>query len=235
MIMDLLTVIITGANRGIGFELTKSFLGSGQWKVLACCRDTASAQELQELAKNSGHKIGIYQLDVADELSVKDFAARISGKRVDILLNNAGISGDDRQSVFDMNFDAWLDTFKVNTMAPLRMVQAVMDNLRLSDQPKIVTISSRMGSLSHKGNGHYAYRSSKAAVNKVMQVLSQDLEDENIIVSLMHPGWVQTDMGGKGAEITPQESAAALFKVITALKKTDSGRFLEWTGEELPW
>lgn len=233
--MDLRTAIITGANRGIGLELTKCFLKSGQWKIYACCRTPEKAQELQELTKNSNDKIKIYKLDVINEESVKNFAVQIKGHTVDLLLNNAGIMGSDHQAAFDMDFDAWLDTFKVNTMAPLRMVQATIDNLKSSDQPKIVTISSKMGSLNRKSKGSYAYRSSKAALNKVMQVLSLELEEEGIIVSMLHPGWVQTDMGGKEADITPQESAEGLFRVMMSLKQSDSGRFLQWTGEEHPW
>ena len=229
------TVIITGANRGIGLALSKTFLLSGQWKVLACCRSPDNAPELQELANTSDNKIEIYKLDVKDAASIMEFARQINGQRVDVLLNNAGIKGGDHQSAFDMDFDAWLDTFQVNTMAPLRMVQAVIENLRLSDQPKIITISSQMGALNWKGRGSYAYSSSKAAVNKVMQILSSDLEEEGMIVSIFHPGWVQTDMGGQAAPISPQESAEGLFKAITSLKQSDSGRFLKWTGEEHPW
>jgi NAD(P)-dependent dehydrogenase (short-subunit alcohol dehydrogenase family) len=233
--MDLLTVVITGANRGIGLELTKIFLQAGQWKIIACCRNPDVAGDLQNLAQNADSKIDICSLDVTEDASVEEFANYLSGQKVDVLLNNAGVMGGDRQSAFDMDYDAWLDTFKVNTMAPLRMVQNLMRNLKLSDQPKIVTISSQMGSLNRKSKGSYAYRSSKAAVNKVMQVLSLDLEEEDIIVSMIHPGWVQTNMGGKEADISPQESAAGLFKVITSLQKSDSGRFLQYTGEEHPW
>lgn len=233
--MDLSTVVITGANRGIGFELTKNFLKAGQWKIIACCRNPDSAQDLQKLVQDADNTIEVYKLNVTDDNSVKEFVQKLDGHKVDVLLNNAGVEGGSRQSAFDMDYDAWLDTFKVNTMAPLRMAQGLIDNLKLSDQPKIVTISSQSGAFSYKSRGKYAYRSSKAAVNKVMQVLALDLEEDGIIVSILHPGWVQTDMGGEEADISPQESAAGLFKVILSLKKTDSGRFLKWTGEEHPW
>lgn len=233
--MEKSTIIITGANRGIGFELTKAFFNSGKYKALACCRDPSAAKNLQELAALSNGNIEVYKLDVTNSTSVHKFSEKIIGRKVDILLNNAGIMGGDRQSAFDMDFDAWIETFQVNTIAPLKMVQATIDNLRLSSNPKIVTISSQMGSLNRKSKGSYAYRSSKAAVNKVMQVLSLDLEDEGIIVSMIHPGWVQTDMGGKEADITPQESAEGIYNVITSLTKDQSGKFLQWTGEEHPW
>lgn len=233
--MDLLTVVITGANRGIGLELTKCFLRSGKWRVIACCRNTDNATDLQQLAQNKDYEIEIYQLDVTDQSSVDGFINQLDGQRVDILINNAGIEGGSHQSAFDMDYDAWLDVFKVNTMAPLRMAQVLIKNLRLSDQPKIVTISSQSGSFDRKSKGNYAYRSSKVAVNKVMQTLSFDLEEEGIIVSLIHPGWVKTDMGGGAANISPHESAEGLFKVVTTLKQSDSGRFLKWTGDEHPW
>ena len=233
--MDLSTVIITGANRGIGLALTKVFLQSGQWEILACCRDPANAHELKRLAKQSNEKIEIFPVDVTNEQSLAAFSSRIRDRKVDVLVNNAGIIGGSHQSAFDMDYDVWLETLKVNTLAPLRMVQATIDNLRLSLQPKIITISSQMGALNRKGRGSYAYSSSKAAVNKVMQILSSDLEQESIIVTMFHPGWVKTDMGGHAAEIPPEESASALFTAITNLKPSDSGRFYNWTGEVHPW
>lgn len=233
--MSLSTVIITGANRGIGIELAKRFLLSGEWRIIACCRDPEGAHALKKLAENSNGKVEVYKLDLTNESSIKVFSEKISGRAIDVLLNNAGIMGGNRQSALDMDFDAWAETFKVNTMAPLRMVQASIGNLRQSSNPRIITISSQMGSLNRMGKGSYAYRSSKAAINKVMQVLAAELEQEGIIVTVMHPGWVQTDMGGKDAEISAQTSAEGLFKVITSLKKSDNGRFLQWTGEDHPW
>ena len=233
--MELSTVIITGANRGIGLALTQRFHQSGQWRILACCRDPDKASELWELANQSADKIGVYKLDVSDKESVQDFAKIIEGQKVDVLVNNAGIKGGDHQTLLDMDYDAWAEAFAVNSMAPLRMVQAVIGNLRLSDQAKIATISSQMGAMTWPGRGSYAYSSSKAAVNKVMRILALDLEPDGIIVSLFHPGWVQTDMGGKSASISPEESAEGLFKSITGLKKSDSGRFFKWTGEEHAW
>ncbi|MCF8468947.1 MAG: SDR family oxidoreductase [Sneathiella sp.] len=233
--MEFSTVIITGANRGIGLALTRRFFQSGQWRILACCRDPDSARELQEMANRSGDKIGVYRLDVSQQDSVEAFAKTIDGQRVDVLLNNAGIKGGNHQTLLDMDYDAWAGAFAVNSMAPLRMVQAVLKNLRLSPAPKIATITSQMGAMTWPGRGSYAYSSSKAAVNKVMRILALDLEPEGIIVSLFHPGWVQTDMGGKSATISPEESAEGLFTAITNLKKSDSGRFFKWTGEEHAW
>ncbi|WP_373089609.1 SDR family oxidoreductase [Sneathiella sp.] len=232
---DLQTVIITGANRGIGLALVERFLASGVWRVLACCRAPDQATALQKLAREQADRIELFALDVTDSGSAEHFAWQINGRKVDVLLNNAGVKGGDHQTALDMDFDAWEEALQVNTLAPLRMVQAVIGNLRLSTQPKIITISSQMGALSRKGSGSYAYSSSKAAVNKVMQILASDLQADGFIVCLYHPGWVQTDMGGKSATISPEESANGLFSSITALTRTDNGRFLKWNGEEHPW
>ena len=233
--MNLSTVLITGANRGIGLELVKTYFKAGTWRILACCRAPEHAEELSSIAKASNGKIIVHKLDVTDARSVADFYAAIKGDRLDVLINNAGIMGGDRQSAFDMDYEQWIEVFKVNTMAPLRIAQAVIDNLRSSKNPKIVTISSQMGALALKGRGVYAYRASKAAVNKVMQTLALDLAEENITVTLIHPGWVQTDMGGKAADISVQESAKGIYELIFSLTLNDSGRFFKWTGEEHPW
>jgi NAD(P)-dependent dehydrogenase (short-subunit alcohol dehydrogenase family) len=229
------TVLITGANRGIGLELTKSFCTSDQWQVLACCRDPQSAKALRDVADQSDGRVEVHQLDVTNIDSVSALAAKLDSRSIDVLLNNAGVMGGDRQSALDMDYQAWRETFEVNTMGPLRMVQLFLPNLRLSDRPRVLTISSQMGALSRKRGGSYAYRSSKAAVNKVMQGLAIDLAEDGIIVSLVHPGWVQTDMGGAQADITPQESAVGIFRIAENLAQSDSGRFLKWNGEEHPW
>lgn len=142
--------------------------------------------------------------------------------------------GGSHQTVLDMDYDQWAETLNVNTMDPLRMVQAVLENLKLSNHPKIVTISSQMGAMSLLGQGSYAYRSSKSAVNKVMQTLAKDLENDTICVALFHPGWVKTDMGGERADITVEQSAQGLFSSISNLEFKDTGCFLNWTGDVHP-
>lgn len=229
------TVLISGANRGIGLELTKSFSTSKHWQVVACCRDLQSAKALLDVADQSDGRVEVHQLDVTNDESIVELARTLNQRCIDVLLNNAGIMGGDRQSATDMDYQAWRQTFEVNTMAPLRMVQAFLPNLRLSNAPRVLTVSSQMGALSRKRGGNYAYRSSKAAVNKVMQGLAIDLAEDGIIVSMVHPGWVKTDMGGPQADITPQESAKGIFNVAQSLTQADSGRFLQWNGEEHPW
>ena len=226
------TVVISGANRGIGFELTRRFAASG-CRVFAGCRTPDQATRLTELAKNAD--IEIRTLDVTSADNVEALRAELYGQTVDILINNAGIMGHQRQTVSDMDYDAWLRAFEVNTLAPFRMSTALRPSIARSPNPRIATISSQMGSLNRKSKGAFAYRSSKAAVNKVMQVLAAELEADGIIVCPIHPGWVRTDMGGPEAEISVDESADGLFSLINKLTKEQSGRFWTWKGEEHDW
>ncbi len=227
------TVLITGANRGIGIELVRIF-SENDWTVLACCRKPEEAQALADLASKSS-QIEILPLDVSDATSATNLAEMLKDKTVDFLVNNAGIMGGERQGATDMDFDAWGEAFRINTMAPLRMVQVLLTNLRRSTSPKIATISSQMGALNRESAGAYAYRSSKAAVNKVMQTLACEMAMDGFIITLFHPGWVQTDMGGSQADITAVESATGLFNKMAALTADDNGRFYKWNGEEHPW
>ncbi|MGJ8529704.1 SDR family oxidoreductase [Maritalea sp.] len=228
------TVVITGANRGIGLELVKCYLGDGDWHIVATCRTPEKADALKSLADDNPN-VEIATLDVSNGASVANFAKYIGNKTVDVLVNNAGVIGGDHQSFGDIDFDAWIETFTINTLGPVRVSQALIENVRKSDNGKIVTISSQMGALGRESRGSYAYRSTKAAVNKAMQTLSVELRDENIAVTLYHPGWVKTDMGGSGAEITPQESAAGLFKCFSQLTLANSGKFFKWNGEPHVW
>jgi NAD(P)-dependent dehydrogenase (short-subunit alcohol dehydrogenase family) len=229
------TVLITGANRGIGLELTRQYL-KRQTRVLAACRTPESAQSLSELKQSNPETLKIYPLEVTDDNSVKTLADALRNETIDVLINNAGISGGERQEIREMDYSRWALTLAVNTISPFRVTVALLDNLRRSRKPRIITLSSQLGSmLRPTSTGNYAYRSSKAAVNKVMQGLAVDLRSENIIVCPVHPGWVQTDMGGSKADLTVQESASGLIRLIDRLELSDSGHFLKWNGEEHPW
>jgi len=225
-------IIITGANRGIGFEMAKRFLNEGK-HVFATYRDAKQAEEL--ISFHSHGTLTALELDVDDPTSIDRFVAAIGDTRIDVLINNAGILGPENQSIHKMDREAWLTTFSVNTIAPFMLTTALLDNLKRSDNPRVVSISSQMGALSRNSTGSYAYRSSKAALNKVMQVLAHELESEGIIVCPVHPGWVRTDMGGELGEISVQESATGLVSLITQLSKEHSGRFWTWEGEEHLW
>ena len=226
------TVLITGANRGIGLELVKSFLGAGN-HVIATCRQPGDAEDLCSLQADSN--LTVYELEVTDGESVEQLRRELDGQPLDVLINNAGIMGGVRQSLDDMDYAAWIEAFEVNTLAPFRLITTFQENLLRSKRPRAITLSSQMGSLSRKSKGSYAYRSSKAAVNKVMQVLSMELEAGGIIVCPVHPGWVRTDMGGTSAYISAEESGAGIFKLVEGLTMEQSGRFWTWDGEEHPW
>ena len=228
------TVVLTGANRGIGLALARLFVTSGNWRVVAGCRNPDSAPELAALASENPDALAVHALDVADLASVSSFVAAIGERPVDLLLNNAGVLGK-HQSLDDLDFEAWDHEFRVNTMGPMRLALGLLGNLRKGTDPRIVTISSQMGSMARPRGGAYAYRSTKAALNKAMQGLALDLSDDDICVVVMHPGWVRTDMGGSGADIAVEESAGGIFSVVTGLKAADTGRFLQWNGSEHDW
>jgi NAD(P)-dependent dehydrogenase (short-subunit alcohol dehydrogenase family) len=229
------TVLITGTNRGIGLELTRQYLKK-QTRVLAACRTPETAKALSELKQSNPETLQIHPVEATDDRSVKMLVERVRNETIDVLINNAGISGGEHQDLRDMDYARWALTLAVNAISPFRVTVALLDNVRRSRKPRIVTLSSQLGSmLRPTSTGYYAYRSSKAAVNKVMQGLAVDLRSENIIVCPVHPGWVQTDMGGAKADLTVQESASGLIRLIDRLELSDSGRFFKWNGEEHPW
>jgi len=229
---DMKNVVITGANRGIGLELAKLYLEAGDC-VIAGCRNPAAAAELSRLAGNN--RLSVLGLDVSVEASVADFASQVGSAPIDILINNAGVMGGDRQSVEDIDFAEWLLTLRINTVAPMQLAMALKPGLCLSDRPRVITISSQMGALSRRSKGAFAYRSSKAAVNKVMQVLALEWEDDSIICCPIHPGWVRTDMGGPNADIDVVESARGIVSVIDKLTMASTGKFYCWNGDEHAW
>ncbi|WP_394209040.1 SDR family oxidoreductase [Enterovibrio calviensis] len=226
------TVLVTGATRGIGLELVKQFLESGN-QVFATYRGNTPPDALNALL--STNQLSLRPLQVTDEKSIAELVSILDGIAIDILINNAGSSGPDNQSYHDMDAKGWAEAFRVNTIAPLMVTSALIPNLAISDSPRVITISSQMGSLHRESVGMYAYRSSKAAVNKVMQVLALELKEKGIIVCPVHPGWVRTDMGGEDAEISAKESAQGIVALTSQLTLADTGKFLTWEGKEHAW
>lgn len=229
------TVVITGANRGIGFELVKCYLANGDWQIIAACRTPEKATALQTLADATDGDIEIVQLDVASASSVSEFAKTIGDRKIDALINNAGVIGGDHQSLGDIDYDEWMETLAINTLGPVRVTEALIDNIRRSENGKIVAISSQLGAMQYQTQGRFAYNSSKAALNRAMTLLAGQLRSENIIVAMYHPGWVQTDMGGQQADITPPESAKSLHQCFEKLTLADTGKFFKWNGEPHAW
>ena len=237
------TVLITGTSRGFGLLMTELFAQDG-WTVLACCRTPAKAQELQTLSERFPGQIAIHALDVADFDAVDALAAELKGTPIDILLNNAGVLGKrnmDQGTLEDQAFGnsdwaEWELLYRTNTMAPMKMAEAFIDHVAASDQKKIVTVTSVVGSIGGSVfGGLYAYRASKAAANAVMKGLSIELAERGITAFPIHPGFAKTDMGGSRADIEPMEGARGVFKVVTKATLKDAGRFWTYEGTELPW
>jgi NAD(P)-dependent dehydrogenase (short-subunit alcohol dehydrogenase family) len=225
------TFLITGANRGIGLALCATVLARGD-RVIATVRDPFKVPDLLRTAPRD--QMVLLGMDVRDARAVARAATALN-EPVDVLINNAGILGPERQAALDMDFEGFADTLAVNTIAPLRVAQAFLPHLKQSKTPRILTISSQMGALSGSSSGSAAYRASKAAVNKLMQCLATELQPAGITVVVAHPGWVQTDMGGAGADITPQASAAGLVALADRVTLAETGRFFRWDGSVHPW
>lgn len=223
------TILITGAGRGIGFELARQSLAKG-WRVFGSVRSEDAAARLTEALSDITPLI----FDVADGAAVDKAAVSID-EPIDVLVNNAGVIGPSRQSTLDMDFHGFETTLAINTIAPLRVAQAFLPLVRKSKAGRIVTITSQMGRLSSTASDRIAYRASKAAVNKVFQGLASDLRREDISVLLVHPGWVQTDMGGQSASITPEDSASGILALIDRMDMSMSGHFIDWDGVERGW
>ncbi len=224
------TVLMTGANRGLGLEFARSYATDG-WRVHACCRHPEKAKALKAVEGD----LVVHKLDITDGLRVAGLARELADDAIDVLLNNAGVYGP-RSGFGETDFDDWLDVLKINSIAPLRMAERFVEHVARSERKLIVSISSGMGSIAmNDAGGHYPYRASKAALNMVVKGLSADLAARGIIAVALSPGWVQTDMGGSSAELTPEESVAGMRAVIDGLTPADSGRFLNYQGEDRPW
>jgi NAD(P)-dependent dehydrogenase (short-subunit alcohol dehydrogenase family) len=229
----MLTVLITGSNRGIGLELARQYAQAGD-TVLATCRSPQSATALNTLARDTDGRVSVHAMDVANEESIAQAAKALAKHPIDVLINNAGVFGGEHQSLERTDTAPWLEAFKVMAIGPFRVVQAFLPNLLMAKDPKITIITSQMGASTWPMGGSYAYGSAKAAANRIGMALARDLKDR-AIVALIHPGWVRTDMGGPNADIAPEESAASIRKVIAGLKRSNSGKFYKWNGDVHPW
>jgi len=228
------TILITGCNRGIGLALTRHYAQAG-WQVYACCRRPESADALNELARRND-KMSIHSLEMTDTQQIKNLADKLTGIPIDILFNNAGVYGPYDVCLGNTNEEQWLQCLRVNTIAPLKMVEYFTDHVAMSQYKLIATMSSKMASMEDNGSGgSYLYRSSKAALNAVMKSAAIDLQAKQVKVAILHPGWVHTDMTGPGAEITPQESVTQLVKNLAAVSLNNSGSFMDIDGSVIPW
>ena len=225
------TVLITGANRGIGFEFARQYADGG-WRVIATCRDPANAGELSAL----GGDIEVHGLDVTDHARIQALAKSLERSAIDLLLSNAGVSGPRPNPFGGIDYQSWMEVLSVNAMSPLKLCECFVDHVARSDLKRIVAVTSKMGSIAENSSGgSYIYRSSKTALNAVMKSLSVELASRRVIVAVLHPGWVRTDMGGPGALIEARTSVAGMRQVIAGLKLEDSGGFFNYDGAGIPW
>ena len=230
------TVMITGANRGLGLEFVRQYL-CADWRVIATCRQPEQAAELQEIKANYQGNCDIYPLEVTDNDAVGELAGLLAGLAIDIFIQNAGILLDEvfRQT----GFADRQRIFRINTLSLLILAEAFIDHIAAGDQKKLIYISSLKASTAesagHTGGGDYCYRASKAAGNSIIKALSFDLAAQGVITAAISPGWVRTDMGGPHAPLSPEESVTLVRQVITNLTPENSGGYFNQTGAANPW
>ena len=218
--------VVTGANRGIGYALTRNLLERG-YEVHVGVRNP-DAESLKKLEGD----LHVHRLDVSDPGSIRSFADELSGVDIDLLINNAGVLF--RDGLGNLEYEKFIYTLKVNTVGPLFLVDALLGNIKRGG--KIINIDSVMGSIAlHSGTHSYSYSVSKAALNMVTKILAVDLKGKGRTVVSVHPGWVRTDMGGSNAPMEPEKSAEAILNLAEKLTISDTGKFFEYTGRELPW
>lgn len=225
-------VFITGANRGIGLGLVRHYLMQGD-EVIATYREPSSSEALFALRQDHPN-LTLYALEVTDYPAVNQLAKKISG--LDLLINNAGYYGPKGYGFGHADVEEWRKVFEINTIAPLKLVEALYPALKNSPAPRIACLSSKVGSMTENtSGGGYLYRSSKAALNSVIKSLHNDLHPQGFTVLALHPGWVQTRMGGENALINVEESVAGLVNVIAGAGEKQSGCFINYNGQPIPW
>jgi NAD(P)-dependent dehydrogenase (short-subunit alcohol dehydrogenase family) len=228
------TILVTGAARGLGLEFCRQFAAAGD-RVIACPR-TAEVPDLERLAEDHRDRFRIVPMDVADAGSVAGAVLSLGEIAIDVVVGNAGVfpSGGSIESGFDE--DAMMHAFAVNAVAPLKVAEALLPALRRGTGRKIAHITSLMGSMGdNTSGGSYAYRISKAALNMATRNLAHELASDRFVVLALHPGWVQTRMGGAGAPLQPDASVRGMIEVIDRAGPGDTGRFLAFDGRDLPW
>ena len=235
------TVLVTGANRGLGLEFARQYAADG-WNVIACCRNPETAEELAMLAADAP-SLRVEQLDVTDFAAIEALGEKYAGEPIDVLLNNAGIIGPvpiaeniERQHFGKMEYDIWEDVLRVNTFAPVKMAEVFLEHVAASEQKKIVTISSSVGSITEMTIPGLAYASSKTALNRVMTIIAGELKSRGITVAMFCPGYVKTRMDAFGyAMVEIEDSISALRPMIADLTIDKSGTFTGHDGRTIGW
>lgn len=229
-------VLITGANRGIGLEFVRQLAARGE-RVFATCRQPTKAIELHELKTQNPDLVSITALNVDDPSSIAESHEEVSTQTeaLDLLINNAGINIDDG-GLGSLDLEAMQLTLTVNSIAPMLVTQQYLDLVKAGREPRIVNITSGNASLMDLvPRGPYSYSASKAALNMYSRRLSHDLKDTGVVVIMLHPGWVKTDMGGAKANIAPEDSIKSMLEFIDTLTLDKSGGYYDHTGRSIPW
>ncbi len=234
------TVLVTGANRGLGLEYCRQLVANG-WQVLAGARDQGAATELQRLVAANADRMKILKLDVANEDDVHALAKELRDQPLELLINNAGTFGPEGspggmryQSLDHMDYGIWRNILEVNLLAPFRLTVALAPSLRLASHPVVIMLSSDLGSIGNNRMGHsHAYRTSKAGLNMLTKSIANEWRD--LIVVSMAPGWCKTELGGDEAQIEPADSVRAQLETFAKLSAGHSGQFLDRFGSEVAW
>ncbi|WP_027147981.1 SDR family oxidoreductase [Methylobacter tundripaludum] len=228
------TVLITGANRGLGLEFCRQY-AEQDWHVIACSRNPDDAFDLNNLATH--HNVQIEALDVAEFEQIDALSKKLADLPIDVLINNAGIYTDNSTNGFGhLDYQAWTKSLVVNTEAPLKMAEAFLPQIKRGNKKLIVNISSLMGSIAdNDSGGSIFYRSSKAALNAAMKSLAIALKDQSVGVLIFHPGWVKTDMGGPNGLINADQSITGMRALIENFSLDQSGSFVKYDGTPMPW
>ena len=229
------TILITGATRGLGLEFCKQYAQEG-WNVIACCREPKSATALTEFAQQHSN-VSVLPLDLSDLNQIEQLGKQLENTALDVLLNNAGVYGDESAHDFgQLDYQTWQKTLVINLFAQVKMAEVFLPHLQRGKQRKLVAMSSLMASMAdNSSGGSILYRSSKAALNAAMKSISIDTRNRNIAVLILHPGWVKTDMGGVNAPMAIPDSVQAMRQTIADFTLAQSGEFLRFDGTPLPW
>jgi NAD(P)-dependent dehydrogenase (short-subunit alcohol dehydrogenase family) len=231
------TVLITGAGRGLGLEWARQDLADGA-TVIATAHDPGASEGLRELQASAGDRLAVLRMDVADDAAVEGAAREIAGRAgaIDDLIHNAGVYGPRDPVPLEGTPDEVRRVLEVNAVGPYRVTRAFLPLLRRGRGPRLLFITSRMGSIGDRpSGGSSAYRMSKSALNMLGANLAASLRGEGILCLLLHPGWVRTRMGGEGAPVAPADSVAGMRRVVAAAGPEASGAFIDFRGEAVPW
>lgn len=226
------TVAITGAGRGIGLALANEHVEAGD-RVLALVRNPAGAAELQALAARSEGRLTVHGMDVGDDASVRDGVAGTGEGTIDLLYNVAGVTGEPSAQLDMIDWRDFDEAINIMLKGPMRVLLAFLP--RMPAGAKVINFSSQLAASTWPYGGYYPYVAAKAGLNRMMRSVAIDLKDRGIIVGMIHPGYVQTDMGGPNADITPAQSAAAIRQLAENWTIDRSGDFYKWNGEPHSW